>query len=166
MIFRETNIKRLEKFLVKQRKKPALYLFYATANKQDEVVEKLIDQLLVKYKQPNRQALYRAVYGVYLKNPTVVKRELAQIQPIQYRYYYEAYVQIEEGDLEAARINAAKVSKLWMRAALLSELELKSGNRSEAISLARQALQSCRGVQRYLLHKNYERELPEALSGA
>ncbi|OMF27590.1 hypothetical protein BK133_19230 [Paenibacillus sp. FSL H8-0548] len=166
LIFRETNIKRLEKFLIKQRKKPALYLFYAAANQQDEEVEQLIGKLLIKYKQPNRQALYKAIHGMYRKNSAAVKSEIARIQPVEYRFYYETYFQIEEGDLETARANAAKISKLWMRAALLSEIEIKAGNRSEAISLARQALQSCRGVQRYLLHKNYERELPEALIGA
>ncbi|WP_076338039.1 hypothetical protein MHI37_25600 [Paenibacillus sp. FSL H8-0548] len=152
--------------MIKQRKKPALYLFYAAANQQDEEVEQLIGKLLIKYKQPNRQALYKAIHGMYRKNSAAVKSEIARIQPVEYRFYYETYFQIEEGDLETARANAAKISKLWMRAALLSEIEIKAGNRSEAISLARQALQSCRGVQRYLLHKNYERELPEALIGA
>jgi hypothetical protein len=65
---------------------------------------------------------------------------------------------------ELARAAAAKVKKTWMRDALLSELEIRSGNRHKAVELARQALGNCKGLQRYIVYKNYERELPEALA--
>ncbi|WP_068534437.1 hypothetical protein [Paenibacillus glacialis] len=166
MVLQETNLVRLEKFLIRQRKNPALYLFYAIANKQDEEVRILIDRLLVKYKHPQKQALYKAIYGTYRKNITTVKNEVSLIQSVQFRYYYETYVYIEEGNLELARATTAKVSKPWMKNSLLSEIELQTGNRPEAIELARQALQSSRGLQRYIVYKNYERELPEAVLGA
>ncbi|WP_206669815.1 hypothetical protein [Paenibacillus luteus] len=164
MLFRETNMDRLEKFLIRQRRKPALYLFYVSANRQDEEFERVIDQLLRKYKQPARQALYKVVHGVYHKNISTLKNEIPHIRPIQYRQYYEAYVQIEEGKLEQARASAAQMAKPWMRYALLCEIELKSGNRSEAIALARETLRHCKGLQRYLVHKGYELELPEAVA--
>ncbi|OAB40243.1 hypothetical protein PBAT_23310 [Paenibacillus antarcticus] len=163
MLFKETNMVRLEKFLIRQRNNPSLYLFYAIANKQDEVVESQINRLLAKYKDPNKQALYKAIYGAYLKNMTAVKNDVSLIQSIQFRIYYEAYVHIEEGNLELARDTAAKLSKTYMKSALLSEIELRTGNRQEAIDLARLALQKVSGLQRYIVYKNYERELPEAL---
>lgn len=163
MLFQETNIVRLEKFLSGQRKNPALYLYYAIANKQDEEVGTLIDGLLLKYKHPQRQALYKAIYGAYRKSVSTMKNELIHIQSKQFRCYYETYVHIEEGNMELARATAATVSKPWMKNSVLSEIELRSGNRQEAIQLARQALQSSRGLQRYIVYKNYECELPEAL---
>lgn len=123
----------------------------------------MIDQLLRKYKQPARKALYKTIHGVYHKNTSTLKNEIPHIRPLQYRRYYEAYVQIEEGQLEHARASAAQIAKPWMRYALLSEIELQSGNRSEAISLARETLRHCKGLQRYLVYKGYELELPEAV---
>ncbi|OAB38779.1 hypothetical protein PMSD_07160 [Paenibacillus macquariensis subsp. defensor] len=126
-------------------------------------MESLIDSLLAKYKDPNKQALYKAIYGIYRKDMSTVKNELIHIKSKDFRYYYESYVHIEEGNLELARTTAAKVSKPCMISSLRSEIELRSGNRQEAIQLASQALQSSRGLQRYIVYKNYERELPEAL---
>ncbi len=167
MLLQETNIERLEKFLIRQQKKnPSFYLLYVMANRQDEEVDNLINRLLVKYKHPQKQALYKVVCGMYRKNVRTVKNELVHIQSAQFRYYYETYVHIEEGNLGVARATAAKVTKPWMKCSLLSEIEMRAGNRHEATILARQALQSCRGVQRYIVYKNYERELPEALLGA
>ena len=163
MLFQETNIVRLEKFLSGQRKNPALYLFYAIANKQDDVVGSLIDSLLAKYKDPNKQALYKAIYGIYRKDMSTVKNELIHIKSKDFRCYYETYVHIEEGNMELARATAATVSKPWMISSLRSEIELRTGNRQEAILLAKQSIHSCRGMQRYVVYKNYERELPEAL---
>lgn len=164
MLLWETSIPKLEKYLAAQRKKPAVFLFYAMANRQDDVVDSLVNQLLVKYKQPARQALYKAAYGAYRKNVTTVKDEIAHIRPAHFRDYYEALLHIEEGRLDLARLIADRISKPWMRSCLLSEIELRGGGRYKAVALAKQALQQCKGIQRYILYKNYELELPEAVT--
>ncbi|WP_336746041.1 hypothetical protein [Paenibacillus sp. y28] len=165
VLVRETNIERLEKFLLSQRNNPAHLLFYAIANRQDQEVERLVGELLIKYKQRHRQALYRTLHGLYRKDVAAVKDEISSIQPPAFRYYYEAYVHLEEGQQELARASIARVSKPWMKSSLLAELELKAGNRKEAAALARQAVLACKGVQRYVVYKHYERELPEAVAG-
>jgi len=164
-LLRETNVNRLEKFLIGQRKNPAFYILYASANRQDDEVERLVNQLLLKYKQPHRQALYKAFYGAYHKDVAAAKSQIIHIRPMDYQHYYDAYVHIEENNMELARMSTARVSKPWMRCSLISEIELKSGNRSVAVAYAREALLSCRGLQRYVLYKYYERDLPEAVEG-
>lgn len=161
----ETDLDRLEKFLIAQRKNPAFYILYASSNRQDEEVERLMPQLLLKYKQRHRQALYMAFHGAYRKDVSSVKNQIVHIRPMDYQHYYAAFVHLEEGNIELARSSAARVSKPWMKNALLSEIEEKTGNQLEAASYAKKALLSSRGLQRYVLHKHYERELPEALAG-
>ena len=50
-----------------------------------------------------------------------------------------------------------------MRSALLAEIELQAGNSETAITHAREAVGASRGVQRYVLHKEYKRTLPQAV---
>lgn len=50
-----------------------------------------------------------------------------------------------------------------MRLALLVELEIKAGRYEAAIQHAKEAVNSSRGVHRYVLYKEYERVLPQAV---
>lgn len=164
MLLVETRIDRLEKFLKKQHNNPELYLSYLMVNNRFEETEALLERMLIKHKNPSRQALYKAMYAAHQKNTVELKNILPDIQLERYRNYYEAYVLMDEGHLERARSLITATTKPWMRDSLLSEIELKAGNRQEAISYARQALLGCKGVQRYMTYKNYERYLPEALT--
>lgn len=161
--FRETRIERLEKFLLRQRKKPEMYIIYAMANNREEEAADMMSRLLVKYTQPHRQAQYKAAYCIYRKDAAAVKKELVHLKSSDQRHYYEAFVHTEEGNLELARDTAAKLSTPWMKSSMLSEIEKKAGNQHEAIAHGKQALHSSKGLQRYILYKTFERELPGAL---
>jgi hypothetical protein len=50
-----------------------------------------------------------------------------------------------------------------MKSALLAEIELKAGRHEAAIEHAREAVNSSRGVYRYVLYKEYERSLPQVV---
>ncbi|GKU78099.1 hypothetical protein [Paenibacillus sp. L3-i20] len=159
----ETRIDRLEKYVIKLRKKPEINLIYAIAHKQDEEVTRAFNQLLAKHYNPQKQAVYKAIYGGYQKNITQYKAEIATIHSPKYRGYYETFVHIEEGNLALARKTAVNVPSVSMQHVLYAEIELQSGNRLEAIAQAKKALHSSKGLQLYQIYKEYERELPEAL---
>ncbi|MFF2885786.1 hypothetical protein [Paenibacillus sp. NPDC057967] len=154
----------MEKFLIKQHKNPDLHICYLMANNRTAEAEALLEKLLAKHKNPARRALYTAMYASHQKNIDAIKAVLPDIPAGQYRSYYEAAIHIGEGNLEEARSMTAGVSKTWMRNSLLAEIELAKGNRQQAIMYARQAWQGCKGVQRYVSYKTYERDLPEALA--
>ncbi|WP_133297934.1 hypothetical protein [Paenibacillus paeoniae] len=165
-LLRETRINRLEQFLIKQQKNPNLYLCYLMANNRTTEAEALLEKLLAKHKNPTRKALYTAMYAVHQKNTAAIRNVLTDLPAGQFRSYYEAVVCVWEGNLEEASRLTATLSKPWMRDIVLSEIELSKGNRHEAIAYARQAWLACRGLQRYVSYKTYERDLPEALTGS
>lgn len=136
------------------------------ANNRNAEAEALLSNILAKSKSPARKAMYTAMYAAHQKNIETIKEALPNLPAGQYQSYYEAIVHIGEGNLEEARSLAANITKPWMRDSLLSEIELVGGNRHEAIAYARQAWQGCKGVQRYVSYKTYERDLPEALASA
>ncbi|MFE8694757.1 hypothetical protein ACFYKT_00130 [Cytobacillus sp. FJAT-53684] len=157
-LFWETNIEKIERFLLKNKKNPNFYIVYAMANENDEDVKNLTEKLLQKYPQKSRQALLKTGEALYFKNITAAKSEVDHIKPLSHRLYYQAIILIEDGDMEGADEVIEKITTKWMENALLAEREKKLNNLSNAKKYAKKAKQHSKGVQRYLLHKTYERE--------
>lgn len=157
----ETNIQKIEKFLINGKKDPNFQLTYGLANKIDSDVEEAIEKLLKKYKQKHRQALHKVIYALYKNDLTTVKEEIEEIKPPVYKYYYQALALLEEGNIEEAKQAMDHVTTPWMKSALLSELENKRNNVEQAKLHATEAMEQVKGMQRYLLVKTYEREFGE-----
>lgn len=63
--------------------------------------------------------------------------------------------------LQITRQLIEQVSTLWMKNALLSEMEKKLNNPDKAMYYAKHALDHAKGLQKYILYKTYQREFPE-----
>jgi hypothetical protein len=155
----ETDIHKIERFLIANKKTPAYKLIYALANRIDKEVEQSIHSLLHKHKQRDKIALYKTIYALYNKDIIAAKPEVEFIKPLEYRQYYESAVLLAEGKLQEAGQLIEQISKPWMKHALLSEMETKLNDPDKALQLANQALNGVKGLQKYMLYKTYEREL-------
>lgn len=160
MAFWETDLNKIEKFLINNKKNPNYQLFYALANNLDEEVEDAIEKLLSKYKNKHKQALFKVIYAFYKKEIVTAKQEIEYIKPANYMRYYKSTLLLEEGNLNEAKQLIEEISIPWMKYALLSELENKLNNPEEAIRLAKMALDQVKGLQKYILYKTYQREFP------
>ncbi|MFD0590150.1 hypothetical protein ACFQZE_19385 [Paenibacillus sp. GCM10027627] len=160
----ETRIDKIENYLLKQKKHRALYFYYLLANGMDQELQSVLSELEAKTKNRQKLALIHAAYGIFKKDSALVKSTLGHISSETYRNYYSAYVQISEGNLADAHITIESLPKPWMKMVMLSAMELNAGNRSKAAEYAKQALHTSRGLQRYVNHRAYERELSEALA--
>ncbi len=156
--FFETNIAKIEKFLLNNKRNPNFYITYALANELDEDIDHYTDQLLKKTKQPSRQAIYKIIRALHFKDLSEAKQEIEHVVEPDYKQYYQALIYLEENNITEADHWIEKVSKGWMKHALLAEREKKQGNFEEAIAHATKAKQQTKGIQHYLLHKTYERE--------
>jgi hypothetical protein len=154
----ETNIDKIERFLLKNRKNPNFYMIYALANENDEEVKDITDMLLKKYKQESRQAMYKVVQALYFKDIAEAKLHINKIKPLHYRSYYQSSILLEEGDLDGAVELMEKLPSQWMKDAILAEHAKKLNNLPTAKDYANKAMLSSKGLQRYLLYKTYERE--------
>jgi hypothetical protein len=159
----EKRVDRVESFLRSQKNTPGLYINYVFANRLEDETRTIMEQLMSKYKQAAAQASYKAAYGVYRKDMTAVQEAVPFIRYSDYRAYYETILLSEDGESAQARKHLESIKKPWMRSALLAEIELKAGCIEAAVKHAREALNSSRGVQHYVLHKEYERILPQAV---
>lgn len=154
----ETNIGKIERFLLKNKRNPNFYIIYAMANRLDEEVKDVTEKLLKKYKSPSRQALYKIGEALYFNNIPVIKLQVELIKDPSYQYYYQAIIFLEAGDIDSANEWIEKLSSKWMKNALLAEREKKLNNVLDAKSYAEKAILHSKGLQRYLLQKTYEVE--------
>ncbi|WNS40808.1 hypothetical protein [Paenibacillus sp. MMS20-IR301] len=159
----DKRVDRVESFLRSQKNNPALYIQYILANRLEDESKTVMEQLMSKYKRATVQATFKAAYGLYCKDMAAVQEAVPYIRNSDYRTYYETALLLEDGKSAQAREHLESIRKQWMRLALLAEIELKAGNSETAIKLAKEAVDASRGVQRYVLHKEYERTLPQAV---
>lgn len=116
-----------------------------------------------KYKHSKALAAYKAAYGLYCKDMAAIGEAVPHIRYPDYRTYYETVLLLEDGKSAQAREHLQSIKKRWMRSALLAGIEHKAGNSEAAVNHAREAVNASGGAQRYLLHKEYERTLPQAV---
>lgn len=159
----EKRVDRVDSFLRSQKNNPAIYIQYILANRLEDESRTVMEQLMSKHKRIAVQATYKVAYGLYRKDMATVREAVPHIRHADYRTYYETVLLLEEGESAQAREHLESIRKQWMRSALLAEIELKAGNSETAIHHAREAVGASRGVQRYVLHKEYERTLPQAV---
>lgn len=159
----EKRVERVEDFLLSQKHKPGVYIHYALANRLDDEAKTTMDKLMRKYKHSKALAAYKAAYGLYCKDMAAIGEAVPHIRYPDYRTYYETVLLLEDGKSAQAREHLQSIKKRWMRSALLAGIEHKAGNSEAAVNHAREAVNASGGAQRYLLHKEYERTLPQAV---
>ncbi|MNW25599.1 hypothetical protein D3C74_23440 [compost metagenome] len=159
----EKRIDRVEYFLHGQKNTPGLYINYVLANRLEDESKITMEQLMNKYKLESARAPYKAAYGLYRNDMNAVQEAVPYIRFSDYRAYYETILLLEDGKSAQAREHLKSIKKRWMRSALLAEIELRAGSIDTSIIHARDAIDSSRGVHRYVIHKEYERTLPQAI---
>jgi hypothetical protein len=158
-IYLEKNVKKIESYLEKKRKNPLFKLYYGMGNRIDQDVKEATEILLRKYKQPARQAMFKTLYALYEDDILRVKNDIEQIQPPQYKYYYQAIVAIEGGKIELAAELRDQVKKEWMKHSLAAGIAKKDGHQEEYIVEIQKAYEKTRGLQRYMIFKQFEQDL-------
>ncbi|MDE5415435.1 hypothetical protein [Alkalihalobacterium chitinilyticum] len=152
------NEKTIEKYLLKNKNHPQLYLFYALGNRMDEDVDETISELLKKHNNKHQKALYHTILHFYNNDFKAASETLNDIRPEKIKEYYKIGVEIELGSLKDAQAAIDRLKEGWVKSSLLAELSNKKGDRSSAIRYANRTLSEVRGLQWYLLYCEYKRE--------
>lgn len=95
------------------------YIIYVLANRLDDEVELVMEQIMQKYKRRTTQAQFKAAYGLYRKDMFAIRQAVPHIGLSDYRTYYETILLLEDGKSEDARERLQSIKKQWMRSTLL-----------------------------------------------
>lgn len=148
-IYGTTNIKRMEKFILKKKKEPIYGFIYAQGfgTKEDQILA--IDAILNKYKQQHIHYYYRCIQQ-YLKNNLEQALEEAQkVGKEPLISYSKALINAKMGNEEEALSQLP--SKQWMQEAILATIAHHKHNDDAFEQHVENAVQSTRGLQRLSL---------------
>ena len=157
-VFFTENMNQVEAYLLANKKKPMYAFYYALANRHNEEVEVSFTLTMSKVKSVPGKAQLQTIYHLYKGNPEQAKEYLAELKPMDVKHYYDALISIEEGQLNTARFLKERIKKQWYKDAIEAEINLKEGNYLEAYKFSELAVANTKGLQRYILVKNYEQE--------
>jgi hypothetical protein len=164
-VYFSTNLKEIEKFLLKNKKKPEYQLFYGAAYHDKKEVNEAIGKLL-------KNPIIRPAFPIYLtiqalmeKNIELAKEHIEKIKPGPYQNNYRSIIFIEENRFEEAKELIDTLPKPWMVEALKVELAKNQQNHEQAKEHALNAINLGKGAQKYVLAKTFERELGLKLMG-
>jgi hypothetical protein len=151
------NSKSLESFLRRRKRDPYCRFIFAIGNKNDKEVIEAYRMLIRKKKYKNHFPLFTVIFSLYFEKTDGLEEEVNKIKPTQIRLYYEIMLMIQKTEGKRIEKEIYTIKRKWMKEALLAELERKRGRVDKEIGHAKSALKAARGLQYYILKKEYER---------
>lgn len=156
-MFLSKDVKKIEKYLEKKKKEPYYDFVLKLANKDMKGAKTALENIEAKWKNKKKTAVFIANYYLYMKNFYKVKDELEYINQTEFRHYFLTAIAIHEKDQEAYEVNKKHLKKDWMIYSLEAEHAKKQKNHQLAEELQQKALESVKGLQYYILYKEYEK---------
>lgn len=152
------DIEKIEKFLLKNKRNPFYQLSYGVANGSAKEVDEAVNKTNKSLTHFYNRKQYQLIQAYFYERPEEMEKLLRKMRKTTFTLYYEAARAIIMGDLKKARILIEQNPKPWMREALTAEVLVKENRMNEAVTHAQAAVAMTRGVQRYILLKNWQRE--------
>lgn len=156
-LYGTTNMKKVEKFLLNNRKNPLYHLAYVQANGTKEEIIQVIDDLLKKQKNPFIQQYYSAVREYSSENYEKAMELAENIQKDTYKNYTKALIHVKLNQLEEAENLLPSLSIQFMKEEILALIAYKKNDDEKFEIHSKNCIDVCKGVQRYNMMKTFER---------
>lgn len=150
------NLKRIERFIHKNRRKAIFAFPYALAHGNDRDVEQAVEQILAVHKQPVVQQTYRTLLAILRNQFALAEQYADQIQRPALRNYYLAYSAALSGDFERAALLNDNVEEAWMKSAIDAVIAYESEHPDFALH-SEKSINAARGVQKFVLSRSFGR---------
>jgi Ca2+/Na+ antiporter len=148
-VYWTNDLKKVEKFLKANRKKPLLAFPFALAHSNHVEVEESLHAILTRHKQPLMQQVYSTVLDLFHKDYEAARASAGQISKESLRSYYLAYSAAKLGDLKEAKRYMQTFDKPWMYHAMNSLIACQEGDDARFAVEHQKAIDASRGIQKY-----------------
>lgn len=156
-LYGTTNMKKVEKFLLNNKRNPLYYLVYVQANGTKEELIQTIEELLKKQKNPFIQQYYSTIREYSLENFEKAMELAEKIQKDAYKNYAKALIHLKLNQLEQAENLLPSLSVLFMKEEILALIAYKNNDSEKFAIHSKNCIEACKGVQRYNMIKTFER---------
>jgi hypothetical protein len=155
-MFLSKDADKIEKYLMKKKHEPYYGFILELANGNLPEAKRQLDDLDKKWKG-KKTAIFRAQYYLRAGNTLKAKEEVALIDQVELKHYVLATIAVEEKDNKTVEALIPKLHKDWMKLAIEIEQALKRKNYTVAKEKKEKALEITKGLQYYMLFKEYEK---------
>jgi hypothetical protein len=155
-MFLSKDVEKIEKYLVKKRNEPYYGFILELANGNLTGAKKELEDLEKKWKG-KKTAVFRSQYYLRVGNLQQAKEEVKLIDQDEIKTYILAAVAVEEKDTKKAEELKQQLRKEWMKLAIETELAIHQKNFTLANEKKKQALASTKGLQYFMLYKEFQK---------
>ncbi|MCA1319196.1 hypothetical protein LC085_04655 [Bacillus tianshenii] len=154
-MFFSKDVEKMEKYLIKKKHEPYYGFILELANGNLPEAKKQLEDLEKKWKG-KKTAIFRAQYYLRVGNIVRAKEEAELIeQPDMKNYVLAAIAAMEKDDAKVEALKPA-LKKEWMRHVIETERAINKKNLSVAKEKKEKALASTKGLQYFMIFKEYE----------
>lgn len=149
LVYRSTNMKKVEMFIIAKQKEPIYQYIHAQGfgSSEDQILA--LDNILGKYKQPHIHFYYSALRELLSDNFAEASRTAEHIGKEPFRSYTKALIHVKTGDIQDAK--SYKFEKEWMTEAILAMIAAGECDKGAFELHSAKAIDVARGVQRLSL---------------
>lgn len=151
IVYRSNNLKRIERYLVTNKRKPLFAYALAIKSGNRESIIEAIQVILNKYKQPFIQQVYKTNLALFENNVSSVDLLAKQISKEPLRTYYMAYAEALKGNFEEARSLKENLKVAWMLHAIEAIIAKEKGDMEAFSKEADASIECARGIQKFSL---------------
>lgn len=154
-MFLSKDVEKMEKYLIKKKHEPYYGFILELANGNLPEAKKQLEDLEKKWKG-KKTAIFRAQYYLRVGNIVMAKEEAVLIeQPDMKNYVLAAIAAMEKDDAKVEALKTA-LKKDWMKHVIETEKAINKKNLSVAKEKKEAALASTKGLQYFMIYKEYE----------
>lgn len=159
LTYKSKNLKAIDRFLLRNSRKPIYKYAYTVAHGSDEEVRTALKEIMARYKQPDIHHVYGALYAVSEKDGNGVLTHADKIGKGPMKAYYVAYGHALNGKYGEAKdaIDRSQDGPPWMKHTIRAIIAYCKGLRDVFSQEADAAKAAAGGIQYYLLHHHFKK---------
>ena len=157
LIYKSNSLLAIEKYIIRNRKKPLFSYAYALAYGREGDIEEALQFILKKYKQKEMQTIYKANLALHQKDHQKLLQLSNEMEKPDYQPYYSGLAYAIGGQLEKAKVYVDETQTPWMLHSLKASIAIHEDNFSTYESEKEKAIESARGIQKYTVYHRFEK---------
>ncbi|KPB03386.1 hypothetical protein [Bacillus sp. CHD6a] len=154
-MFLSRDVEKIETYLEKKRHEPYYGFVLELADGNMTGAKKELEELERKWKG-KKTAVFWAQYNLRAGNYSMAKEQVAKVEQAEIKTYITAGIAVAEKNYKKAEELKGELRKDWMKFAIDTELALSRKNYTLAKEKKEQALASTKGLQYYMMFKEFQ----------
>lgn len=154
ILYRTNNMQQVDKFVKNQKKQPFFAYIYANAYGTKAEQIQVLDEIIVKIKQPAIKNNYLFIKAILEQDLTAAKEAAQKIQKEPLTSYALCYIAALEG--RTADMRSEKLTQPWMQPAIEAVFAHKMQDETAFDRFTKESIDAARGVQKYTLIHSFK----------